>query len=256
VTGTALAEAALRPLMVEATRQSGGLLREGFGAAQVLSRIDRDVKLAQDKHSEAAIVAFLQGRSPHAILTEEGGWVSALSSPGDLYWALDPLDGSHNYARGVPLCCVALALCRGAKPLAGCVYDFTRDEAFWGGAGYGLWRNETRLEAAPPSPGSTLATGFPVGGAGNAAALTQLRDEVAGFKKIRMIGTAALSLSWVARGLFDAYAENGIRWWDVAAGLALVEGAGGGIRVEGDVLSEPLNVRADRHGAPKNGEHE
>jgi myo-inositol-1(or 4)-monophosphatase len=242
--------------MVEAVRQSGDLLRAGFGAAQVLSQIGRDVKLAQDKRSETAIVAFLQARSPHAILTEEGGWVAALPSHDALYWALDPLDGSHNYARGVPLCCVALALCRGDRPLAGCVYDFTRDETVWGGAGYGLWLNGAQCEAAPSTAGSTLATGFPVGGADNATALTQLRGAVADFKKIRMIGTAALSLSWVARGLFDAYAENGIRWWDVAAGLALVEGAGGGIRVEGDVLSETLRVRASRHGVPKSGENE
>ncbi|HEY1707258.1 MAG TPA: inositol monophosphatase [Rhizomicrobium sp.] len=239
--------------MGDAVRRSGDLLRAGFGAAQVLSQIDRDVKLAQDKRSEAAIVEFLQARSPHAILTEEAGWVSALSSPDALYWALDPLDGSHNYACGVPLCCVSLALCRGARPIAGCIYDFAREETIWGGADYGLWLNDVRLDAAPPNPGNTLATGFPVGGAENAAALLELRGEVAGYKKIRMIGSAALSLAWVARGLFDAYAENGIRWWDVAGGLALVEGAGGGIGVEGNVLSEPLKVRADRHGVPGSG---
>jgi myo-inositol-1(or 4)-monophosphatase len=231
--------------MVEAVSQSAAILREGFGRAQVLSQQERDIKLDEDKRSEQAIVEFLRNRSRLPILTEEAGWVVPRRSPDMPYWVLDPLDGSFNYSRGVPLCCVALALCRANQPIAGCVFDFVHRVVYWGGAGYDFTVNGAE-PAFPPYRQDILATGLPVAGAQNASALTAIQTEAVDWKKIRMIGSAALSLAWVAEGKFDGYVENGIRWWDVAAGLALVEAAGGSIEIIGDVLTAPLTVRAGR----------
>ncbi len=170
------------------------------------------------------IRAFLRDRADLPVLGEEGGWTGATPGSDGLHWVLDPLDGSFNYFRGVPLYAVSLALCRGREALLGAIYDPERDELFTGGAGLGL-RVNGALVARPAPARQMLATGFPAK-ADPAATLARLGDLTARWTKTRMLGAAALSLAWVAAGRLDGYAESGIMWWDVAAGLALAQGAG------------------------------
>ena len=210
--------------------------------SSVDSQIGRDIKLRADREAEAIILDALRAESAYPILSEESGEVGALS--GGPYWVVDPLDGSFNYVRGVPLCCVSIALCQDDEPLFGCIFDFNRDEMLVGGSGMPLLRNGEKLTSEPRA--DLLATGLPRKGDFSANRLAQFGPHVAAWKQVRLIGSAALSLAWVAAGRFDAYEEAGILWWDVAAGVALVRAAGGTVSVSGRRIGGVLDVRAYR----------
>jgi len=205
----------------------------------------RDIKLVEDGGSEALILSVLSTHSRWPVLSEEAGWIGSRPLPDEPYWVVDPLDGSFNHHRGVPLCCTSVAVAIGMVPLIGAIFDFNRDELFCGGAGLGLTLNGNELPASPYRK-QIVATGFPVGGDDSAEGIAAVVEQAASFAKIRMIGSAALALAWVAAGRFDAYQESGTRWWDVAGGLALIEGAGGRIKVTGASIEDKLDVWATR----------
>lgn len=221
------------------------ILVEGFRQAIApRSQEGRDIKLEADHASEKLIVAALREHSPYPILSEESGWVGE-PDPDGYHWVVDPLDGSFNYHRGVPLCATAVAFCYGRQPLVGAICDFLRDETFCGGPHIGLEINGRKVELKKPQP-QIIATGFPVRGDFSAKGMQSFATLIADWKKVRMIGSAALSLAWVAVDRFDGYSENGIMWWDVAAGLALAGAAGLAARAEGPSIMEPLNVYVAR----------
>lgn len=209
----------------QAARATRDVLRKGREQRNApRSQIGRDIKLAEDMASEAAIGAVLSRESKFPILSEEGGWLTTERSPATPHWVIDPLDGSFNYFRGVPLYGVSIALCVDRTPLLGAIYDPERDELFLGNQTLGLHLNGQPLQPTAECR-QILATGFPAHADVNAtsARVTELAQN---WKKIRMIGSAALSLAWVAAGRLDGYSENGIMWWDVAAGISLVSSAG------------------------------
>lgn len=230
-------------VLAESARASGDFLRLTFGSAHIESAEGRDMKLGEDRRSEALILSSLTRATTLPVLAEEGGWSGRYTD--GLCIVIDPLDGSMNFKNGVPLCGVSIALCDGLNPLVGCVYDFVRDELFAGGPGLGLFVNGRAIEPPPPAR-DILATGFPLSGPDNAQALQDLGPALADWRKVRMVGSAALSLAWVAAGRFDGYAERGIRYWDVAGGAALVLGAGGSVRIDGPGVEAPLSVSAAR----------
>lgn len=232
-----------------AAQASRDLLKRGFGGlAPTRSQIGRDIKLEADVASERLIVDELRRHSDLPILSEEAGWIGEPTTTGD-YWAMDPLDGSFNYSRGVPICATAVALCRGRTPLVGVIFDFLRDEIFAGGPGLGVKVNDRLLPDAE-LPAQILSTGLPVRADFTESGLTRYVERLAKWKKVRLIGSATLSLAWTAAGRFDGYDEGGIMWWDVAAGLALASGAGIPWTAEGESLTGPFNVRVARKGAP------
>jgi myo-inositol-1(or 4)-monophosphatase len=214
-----------------AARNAGGhlagLLR---GQKTVLSSVGRDIKLQADRDAEAIILELL-AQSEYPVLAEESGEHGAVGdSP---FWVVDPLDGTLNFSRGLPLNCVSIALCRGNEPLLGVVSDFNRDECYAGVVGEGAWLNDAPVTVSGVGEcgKAILATGFPVNRDFGSASLTAFVAQVVRFKKVRLFGSAALSLAFVACGRVDAYAEDDIMFWDVAAGAALVKAAGGYVDV-------------------------
>jgi myo-inositol-1(or 4)-monophosphatase len=204
----------------------------------LMSAAGHDVKIAADRNAEALIVEQLTGKGI-PIFSEETGAIAARGTArqgkrrtGPL-WVIDPLDGSLNYHQGIPLCCVSIALCDGPRTLLGTVYDFNHDELFSGLAGRGAWLNHRPIKPSRVRQTSraVLATGFPVRTDFSGSGITQFVEEVQHFRKVRLLGSAALSLCYVACGRVDAYREDNIMFWDVAAGLALVESAGGTVRL-------------------------
>jgi len=231
-------------LLLTSAKASGALLRSRFAGAGINQALERDVKLAEDKQSEALVADGLLSGSPWGIMSEEGGWLRERRADDDPYWVIDPLDGSYNFMRGMPLCAVSVAFCQGMQPLAGAVYDFLRDELIHTGVEAGLFRNGAPIARPEPAGPSALSTGIPAATRSNAEAAAKNAESLNGWGKVRMLGSAALSLSWVAQGKLDGYRETGIRWWDVAGGLAVVQAAGGKFSVgEGDMWS-PLEVEA------------
>ncbi|MDX2111467.1 MAG: inositol monophosphatase family protein [Verrucomicrobiota bacterium] len=215
-------------------RAAGDTLRKSTDAQRTVHFEDaKDVKLKADLDTEALIRQMLQAAAPLPVIGEEQGGDATLTSRYEPYWVIDPLDGTFNYQRGVPLTCVSIGLMRGETPVLGAIYDFNRDELFTGLAGHGYFINgkATKPRWAATTALASLQTGFPTGRDFSDAALKEFVGKIQGFQKIRAIGSAALSLAWVSCGRFDVYFEEGIRLWDVAAGLALVQAAGGVVKM-------------------------
>jgi len=231
----------------DAAKAGGTLLRSrGRGQYAGAGFGQRDIKLEEDRLSEGCIVEYLRARSNLPILSEESGWRFGKAAKAEPFWAVDPLDGSFNYYRGIPLCCTSVALCHGLQPVLGAVYDFNRDELFTGGPDFGVFVNGNPVPLAIART-EILATGFPVRGDHGEGAVCAIVAQTARFKKIRMLGTAALSLAWLAAGRIDGYEEHGIMLWDVAAGVALALGGGHKATLEGVSPETPLDV----HVAPR-----
>ena len=225
-----------------AARRAGSMLRERANPT-VLKEHGRDVKLLEDTDSEAVIFQMLGNEYP--ILSEESGETGNLPTR-DLYWVVDPLDGTYNYSRGVPLACISIALCRGETPQLGVIYDFWRDEVFSGVRVTGARCNDRRISISETGElkSAVMATGIPLLQSTSVASLGLLAERMRRAKKVRMLGSAALSLAYVACGRMDIYAESNIMLWDVAAGLALVAAAGGSYSVRPGTEQNAVDVIA------------
>lgn len=221
--------------LAEKTARRAGevLLRERQQLLKVDFEDTSDVKLAADRESEALIRELLQSDSTFPVYGEEAGGDAGLVERYEPYWVVDPLDGTHNYLRGLPNCAVSIGLMRGETPVLGVIYDFNRDECF-----SGIVADDFRVDGevrqsrwAENLSLAALQTGFPAGMSKDAAVLDQFVRHVQAYRKVRMIGSAALALAWVAAGRSDVYYEASTRLWDVAAGIALIQAAGGIVRM-------------------------
>lgn len=224
-------------------------IARGAGAILKAAGSDRDADFKQneidlvteyDRRSEAYIVSALRAAFPdHALRGEEG----ALANPGAEYeWLIDPLDGTTNFAHGLPIYSVVLALLHRGDPIAGVIYDPTRDELFTatGGGGAFLDDRPLRVSTRQPLSRALLVTGFPYD------IRTNPDNNIARFshfavrtRAVRRLGSAALDLAYVAAGRFDGYWEGRLNPWDVAAGTLMVREAGGRVTNYDD---EPIPV--------------
>lgn len=192
----------------------------------------KDIKLFADKNSENIIIDILKSRFDIPVLTEESGELGLVGK--GLFWVVDPIDGTYNYLKGLDLCCVSIALCQDETPILGVIYEFKNNNIYYGIVGEGAWCNgkEMHTSSIDMLKKASLATGFPVYRDYSDRALTKFTESVKCFKKIRMLGTAAMSIAYVASGKLDVYIEEDIMLWDIAAGAALVLAAGGAVLLE------------------------
>jgi myo-inositol-1(or 4)-monophosphatase len=190
--------------------------------------LPREVKAEADVAAERDILSALKSTGL-PILSEESGYISGPQQSG--YWFIvDPLDGTFNFVKRLGPCAVSIALWDGEKPLFGVVHSVVDRQLFWGGPGLGAFRDGEPISVSDTADKarSSICTGFPARfNVESETARQTFWDTVKPFAKVRMIGSAAASLLHVATGAADAYAETNIMLWDVAAGLAIVEGAGG-----------------------------
>ncbi|MGH9382082.1 MAG: inositol monophosphatase family protein [Thermoanaerobaculia bacterium] len=221
----------LLQVAVEAARAGGEELRRRFrsGDLQVAEKAQNDLVTEADRASEEAILACLRRHRPgDGILAEESGWSAG---DGEGYrWVVDPLDGTANFARGLPIFAVAVACMRDSELLVGVVLDPVGENLFTAARGEGAaWNGMLiRVSARPDLAGAFLATGFPFR-AREALDLYQqcfarLFLEAGG---IRRCGSAALDLAYTAAGVFDGFFEFRLSPWDIAAGELLIREAGG-----------------------------
>ncbi len=240
----------LRAVAEAAARRAGAALRDNRASwSGVMAEEGREVKVDADKRAEHLIIETLQARAPFPIISEEAGWVGG--TDGARYWAVDPLDGSVNYVQGYPQCAVSVALIENGAPVLGVVDCFLLGDTYVGLVGVGAARNDTPIapsKVRDPARG-VLNTGIPARARTDKAAMDALVANMLAWRKVRMIGSAAVALAYVADGHADAYRESGSMLWDVAGGLALVAAAGGAVRLGGD-LSGPLEVAASNGAIP------
>lgn len=219
-------------LACRAATEGAALLRKDFVRdAGVTSSTDKDIKTLADLAAQKLIVETL-AESGVPVVAEEGDHAAKI--PAGPVWIVDPLDGTLNFTRGFPMAAVSVALWDDGKPCLGAVADVFRGELYSGYVGNGAWfvKKPMQVSSVVDATQAVIATGFPSGRTYDETSLLDFVAKVRRFKKVRMLGSAALMLAQVAAGRFDVYEEEDIYFWDVAAGLALVKAAGGDFRME------------------------
>lgn len=211
---------------------AGDTLRKA--KAEVL-RVDsaeqHDIKLELDRRVQEQIRSEISQACPEdGFLGEEGG---EGAKPGQREWVVDPIDGTVNLYHGIPHYAVSIACRLDGQTLAGAIYDPNRDEMFSAHAGGGSACNGRPIHVAKrvDLKEAILALGFSKGKATIKKCLELYHHYGDRVRKLRAMGSAALDLAYVASGRLDAYIEQGVSIWDVAAGALLVEEAGGQVRI-------------------------
>ncbi len=213
---------------IETAREAGAILRHEFDRPKQISyKGEVDIVTESDRRSEALIIARLRKHFPdHAIIAEEGGG----GGVGAKYcWHVDPLDGTTNFAHGYPCFAVSIGLAEDGQPVAGAVFNPVSEELFTAARGEGAYLNgkPIRVSAIEKLATSLVATGFPTHHRKRSANINYYWEYTLRSHGVRRDGSAALDLCSVACGRFDAFWEFGLKSWDTAAGVLLVEEAGG-----------------------------
>ena len=216
------------PAMTEIAREAGALLM-GYFHRRIGFEYKGDVDLVTeaDRASEALITERIRARWPrHDLVGEEGARVETGS---DFRWYVDPLDGTTNFAHGFPVFCVSMALEHKGERIAGVIFDPTRDELFAAEKGSGAWLNQRRIRVSKVNnlAECLVATGFPSHKRHKNPNIFFYHQITLRTHGVRRPGSAALDLASVASGRLDGFWEFNLNPWDTAAGVLLVQEAGG-----------------------------
>jgi len=218
---------------VNAARAAGEMLRQNFEKPkQVNQTTKHDIKLEIDVRLQELITQSLLKDFPQHALYGEEGIVGDQAS--EFQWVVDPLDGTVNYYYGIPHFCVSIALRRKAEIIVGTIYDPIRDELWIGQKGTAPKLNgrEFRVSERADLAEAVVSVGLSKTGVTIEAGIPLLQTMVHRARKCRLLGSAALDMAYVACGRLDAYIEQGISLWDIAAGWILVETAGGSVEMK------------------------
>ena len=220
----------------EIAREAGALLRRAVHEVKEIETKSSAIDLVTqyDAESEEMIIGRLRAAFPeHNHFAEEGDYAAV--SRDELTWYIDPIDGTNNFAHGLPCFVVSLALYHGMEPLVAVIYEPMRDELFQATAGGGallvtggLEQRKIQVSETAELVGSLLASGFPYDRhSSDEDNLAQFGAFLKRVQGLRRMGSAALDLAYVAAGRLDGYWEYKLNSWDVAAGVLLVQEAGG-----------------------------
>jgi myo-inositol-1(or 4)-monophosphatase len=218
--------------MVGVVSDAGSFIRrefENFDISKIESKgRSNDLVSYVDKETEKMLVAGLRLLLPQAgFIGEEG---ASEEGQDGLQWVIDPLDGTTNFLHGIPSFAISVALIRGKEVLVGTVYEINLDECFyaWKGGGAYLNGNQINVSGVRDIKDSLIATGFPYSLRGKADEYFEIIKYMVNHSHgLRRIGAAAVDLAYVACGRVEAYFEFNIHIWDIAAGVLLVQEAGG-----------------------------
>ena len=228
----------LLEVALEAAAAGAAVLRELFRSSslRVRAKGPNDLVSSADHAAEAAIARVIRGHFPDAaFLGEESGRSGGRGD--DLEWIVDPLDGTNNFLQGLPIFCTSVACCRRGEPVAGVVQEPLTGTVYSAVRGGGAWcrpgtpgaaAERLQVSAQPGIAGAFLATGFPF--RAHAALdlyLAAFRDVFLQARAVRRCGAAALDLAHTAAGVYDGFFEFRLSAWDIAAGVLLIEEAGG-----------------------------
>ncbi len=227
---TDMSNDALLQTALDAASQAGDILRSGFGSThRAESKEGRHNLVTEfDHRSERCIIDVLRAHTPDAgFLAEESG---RHHGPGELLWVIDPLDGTVNFAHGIPIFCISIAAVLDGQILCGVIHQPLLHETFTVKSGGGASCNGRPMHVSSTSnlDSSILVTGFPYNVEVNPGrCIDQFASIVARGLPVRRLGSAALDLAYVADGRFDGYWEVALSPWDMAAGVLMVQESGG-----------------------------
>ena len=224
-----------------ATKAGHILLSNKSNLNKILSSTKKDIKLQADVSAETVIKDIIKSESTLPILAEESGLSSEKIS--STFWVVDPLDGTANYSRNIPICCVSIGLISDLKPVLGVIYDFHNDELYEGSIDTKalLNNNEISVSKVENFYDGVLLTGLPNNTDYSDSALLNMVKDFQNWRKVRMIGSAAMASVYVASGKADLYTEKKTYLWDIAAGAAIVNAAGG----EASIVNQNENFQVD-----------
>ena len=212
----------------KAAKKAGDFLAKRSSTLKTeLLSTDKDIKLKADIFAENYIKDILTKESDFSILAEESSMNFKLKN--ETFWVVDPLDGTANYSRDIPICCVSIALVSNLIPILGVIYDFNQNHLYEGSQETKAFlnNNEIKVSKIENSSEGILLTGLPNDTDYSDKALLEMIKNFQNWRKVRMIGSAALASAFVASGKADLYIENKSYLWDIAAGAAIVNAAGG-----------------------------
>lgn len=226
---------------VEAATLAGEIIRDRFRTSKEINFKGRkDIVTDVDLAAEKVILGLLRDEYPEfGVLAEES---QPLETESNFTWVVDPLDGTRNYASGVPHFCTVVALSHGDEPVVGVTYDPMRDEMFTAAQGEGAYLNGTKLEISENHEVSQALLGCDLGYVDEKAglALDLIRSLWPGVVSLRLMGSSALGVAYAAANRVDLYFHHSLSPWDVASGHVLVREAGGVIV---DKQGRPANLR-------------
>ncbi|MDP2037533.1 MAG: inositol monophosphatase family protein [Ignavibacteria bacterium] len=223
-------------------REAGEVLRSGFGKNFSIEYKTNVANLVTeyDKKSEKIIIDFINKEFPtHSVLAEESGMHDSSS---EYLWVIDPLDGTTNFAHGLPIFSVSIGVQKNGEMICGVVYDVMRDAMYSAEKGSGSFCNGRKLGVSTNDDlhKSVLVTGFPYNVHENPDfAYERFAAFLRVARAVRRLGSAAIDMCYVAEGVFDGFWEVSLNAWDMAAGMIIVEEAGGVIT---DFSGNPTNI--------------
>ncbi len=232
----------LKSTLIKAAEAGADVIRSYFNGQFTISYKSggiNDLVTEADHAAEKAIFEVIQKEYPdHYILSEEAG---ALSMDSEYKWIIDPIDGTINFANGIPLCCVSIGLEKNGEMILGAVYAPMLNEFYFAQKGFGASLNDKKISVSSKTEveKGCFVTGFPY------TYLDAPNGPLQVFERfirkgipVRRLGSAAIDLCWVAAGRFDGFYEHKLNAWDSAAGFLIVEEAGGKVTdFKGDYYS-------------------
>ncbi len=216
--------------VIKIAKEAGEIIRDGFGKNFLVETKGSLTNLVTeiDKLSEKTIIDFIRKKYPtHSILAEESGGQDFSS---EFKWIIDPLDGTTNFAHGLPIFSVSIGLQKNDELICGVIYDVMRDALYSSEKGCGSFCNGRKLSVSSNDDlrKSVLVTGFPYNISENPDnAFERFISFLREARAVRRLGSAAIDLCYVAEGVFDGFWEVSLNAWDMAAGVLIVNEAGG-----------------------------
>ncbi|HEY1031927.1 MAG TPA: inositol monophosphatase family protein [Flavipsychrobacter sp.] len=220
----------LKEVLLLATKEAGAIIQQYFqGSFQIDNKEGINNLVTEvDNHSEKRIIEIIKEHFPdHSIISEE---VGELIQDSPYQWIIDPIDGTVNFAHGIPLCCVSIGLKFGDDLLLGTVYNPMMNELFFAEKGKGAYLNDRKISVSQKTDfrKACLVTGFPYKWPNSTEHPIRVFERfILEGLPVRRLGSAAIDLCWVACGRFDGFWEYNLSSWDVAAGYLIVQEAGG-----------------------------
>ncbi len=220
----------LQSTLLDAVKAGAAQLQHFFNGEFKVSNKEglNNLVTEADLAAEKAIFAVIQKNYPdHFILSEETGEIATTS---EYKWIVDPIDGTVNFANGIPLCCVSIGLEKAGEMIMGSVYNPILNELFFAEKGKGATLNNKKISVSRKTTvaSSCLVTGFPYTYVDSPNGPLEVFEKL--IKQgiaVRRLGSAAMDLCWVAAGRFDGFYEHSLHAWDSAAGFLIVQEAGG-----------------------------
>jgi myo-inositol-1(or 4)-monophosphatase len=216
--------------LVNISKEAGQLVKEKFGKNLEIEFKTNELNLVTeaDKASEKLITDFIKKKFPsHGVLAEEG---SEINTSAEYLWVVDPLDGTTNFAHGLPIFSVSIGLQKNGQTIAGVVYEINQNIIYAAELGSGATANDKKIKVSTNSilAHSMLVTGFPYDIKDNPDyAFERFITMIKSSRAVRRLGSAAIDFCYLAKGAFDGFWEVHLHPWDICAGKLIVEEAGG-----------------------------